>query len=390
MLQGSIIGWNHLPFGRYPEDSLETLMAKVVPQAIADAGIEAKDIDEGFVGLYNPGFSKQDFVSSLAMQTVPALRFKPFTRTENACASGSAAIFSGLKSINAKTARFVLVVGVEKMTDQPHDKIGEGLLAASYVKQEAVTEGGFAGIFASIAKQYFQKYGDQTDILAKIAAKNHLNGVKNPYAQLRKDLGFEFCRTLSDKNPVVAFPLKRTDCSLVSDGATALILTDPETAQSMNKAVRFRAAAQVNDFLPMAKRDILQFEGAKLAWQKAFAMSKLSLKDLNLVETHDCFTIAELIEYEAMGLTKIGEGKKAIEEGWVYRDGKLPINLSGGLKAKGHPIGATGVSMHILTSMQLVGQAGEMQLAGNPQIGGIYNMGGAAVANYVSILERQR
>lgn len=390
MLQGSIIGWNHLPFGRYPDDSLETLIAKVVPQAIADAGIEPKDIDEGFVGLYNSGFSKQDFASSLMMQATPALRFKPFTRVENACASGSAAVFSGLNSITAKTARFVLVVGVEKMTDQPNDKIGEGLLKASYVPQEAAIEGGFAGIFATIAQQYFKKYGDQTDVLAKIAAKNHLNGAKNPYAQLRKDLGFEFCRTLSDKNPMVAFPLKRTDCSLVSDGAVALILTDSITAKSREKAIQFRAAVQVNDFLPMAKRDILKFEAAKLAWQKAFTQSKLSLKDLNLVETHDCFTIAELIEYEAMGLTKPGEGKKAIEEGWVYRDGKLPINLSGGLKSKGHPIGATGVSMHVLTSMQLMGQAGEMQLAGNPTLGGIFNMGGSAVANYVSILERQR
>jgi acetyl-CoA C-acetyltransferase len=145
----------------------------------------------------------------------------------------------------------------------------------------------------------------------------------------------------------------------------------------------------VQDFLPMSKRDILTFEGCALAWKKALGQAKLTLDDLSFVETHDCFTIAELIEYEAMGLTKPGEGKRAILEGWTQKDGRLPVNASGGLKAKGHPIGATGVSMHALTAMQLCGEAGEMQVK-NATLGGIFNMGGAAVANYVSVLERIR
>jgi acetyl-CoA C-acetyltransferase len=183
--------------------------------------------------------------------------------------------------------------------------------------------------------------------------------------------------------------LKRTDCSLVSDGAAALVLTDVETALSMNKAVVFRAATQVNDFLPMSKRDIIQFEGCEIAWRDSLDKSGLSLDDLDFVETHDCFTIAELLEYEAMGLTDRGQGARAVLEGWTAKDGKLPVNPSGGLKAKGHPIGATGVSMHALTAMQLTGQAGGMQVP-NAKLGGIFNMGGAAVANYVSILEPLR
>jgi acetyl-CoA C-acetyltransferase len=157
----------------------------------------------------------------------------------------------------------------------------------------------------------------------------------------------------------------------------------------MKKAVAFRAAEQVNDFLPMSRRDILAFEGPELAWQKALAASRLRLDDLDLVETHDCFTIAELIEYEAMGLTPKGEGARAILEGWTEKDGRLPINPSGGLKSKGHPVGATGVSMHVLASMQVTGKAGDMQIP-NARLAGIMNMGGAAVANFVSILEPLR
>ena len=261
--------------------------------------------------------------------------------------------------------------------------------SASYRKEEDAIEGGFAGIFGKIAQSYFQRYGDQSDALARIAAKNHKNGVANPLAQMQKDLGYEFCRTVSDKNPIVAGPLKRTDCSLVSDGAAAVVLADTATALSMKKAVIFRAAEQVNDFLPMSRRDIVAFEGPALAWKQALAAARLGLDDLDLVETHDCFTIAELIEYEAMGLTPSGEGARAILEGWTEKDGKLPVNPSGGLKSKGHPIGATGVSMHVLAAMQVTGKAGGIQVPG-ASLAGVFNMGGAAVANFASILEPLR
>jgi acetyl-CoA C-acetyltransferase len=386
-MTGCIVGWAHTPFGRLDGESVESLVVKVASGALADAGIEAKDVDEIVLGHFNAGFSPQDFTASLVLQASPDLRFKRALRVENACATGSAAVHVGLRSLTAKSARIVLVVGVEQMTATPGPEIGRNLLKASYVREEADIEGGFAGIFGKIAGLYFQRWGDQSDALAMIASKNHKNGVGNPYAQLRKDLGYEFCRNVSDKNPFVAGPLKRTDCSLVSDGAAAVVLADVETALQLKKAVAFRATAHVQDFLPMSKRDILKFEGCSLAWQRALKDAGLTLDDLSLVETHDCFTVAELIEYEAMGLVPEGQGARAIKEGWTQKDGKLPVNPSGGLKAKGHPIGATGVSMHALCAMQLMDVAGDIQVR-DAKLAGIFNMGGAAVANYVSVLER--
>ncbi len=384
-----IVGWSHAPFGKHEDDDVESLVAKVATQAVADAGLSPEEIDEIYLGNFGEDFSPQGFPSSLVLQTSDAFRFKPATRVENACATGSAAVHQGLKTIAAKQGRFVLVVGVEKMTALGGKEIGNTLLKASYVKEEADIEGGFAGVFGVIANNYFQKHGDQSDALAAIAAKNHRNGVANPYAQMRRDLGYDFCRNESEKNPFVAGPLKRTDCSLVSDGAAALVLTDVDTALAMDKAIVFRAAAQVNDFLPLSKRDITLFEGCEQAWKQALGQAGVGLDDLSFVETHDCFTIAELLEYEAMGLTPRGQGAKAALEGWTEKDGKLPINPSGGLKSKGHPIGATGVSMHVMSAMQLSGTADDMQVR-DAKLGGVFNMGGAAVANYVSILEPLR
>ena len=384
-----IVGWAHTPFGKLTDESVESLIVQVAGEALADAGIAASDVDEIVLGHFNAGFSAQDFTASLVLQASPDLRFKRATRVENACATGSAAVHQGLKAIAATTARIVLVVGAEQMTTTPGPEVGRNLLKASYVREEADIDGGFAGIFGQIAGLYFQRWGDQSDALARITAKNHKNGVGNPYAQIRKDLGYEFCRTESDKNPRVAGPLKRTDCSLVSDGAAALVLTDVETALRMKKALIFRAAQHVQDFLPMSRRDVLKFEGCAVAWQKALKEAGVGLMDLSFAEVHDCFTIAELIEYEAMGLAPEGQGARVIAEGITAKDGKLPINPSGGLKAKGHPIGATGVSMHALASMQLTATAGDMQIK-DARLGGVFNMGGTAVANYVSILERLR
>jgi acetyl-CoA C-acetyltransferase len=386
-MTAAIVGWAHTPFGKLNGETVESLIVRVAGEALADARVAPKDVDEIVLGHFNAGFSAQDFTASLVLQASPDLRFKRAMRVENACATGSAAVHQGLKAIAARAARIVLVVGVEQMTTTSGPEIGRNLLKASYVREEADIDGGFAGIFGKIAALYFQRWGDQSDALAMIAAKNHKNGVGNPYAQMRKDFGYDFCRNESEKNPYVAGPLKRTDCSLVSDGAAALVLADVETALSLDKAIAFRAAEHVQDFLPMSRRDILKFEGCSLAWQRALARAGLALGDLSFVETHDCFTIAELIEYEAMGLVPEGHGATAIREGWTEKDGKLPVNPSGGLKAKGHPIGATGVSMHVMSAMQLSGGAGDLQIPA-ARLAGIFNMGGTAVANYVSILER--
>ncbi len=383
----AIVGWAHSKFGKLEGETVESLIVKVTNEALSDAGLGAGEIDEVVLGHFNAGFSPQDFTASLVFQASDDFRFKPATRVEDACATGSAAVHQGIKSIEAKRAKFVLVVGVEQMTTTPGPQIGENLLKASYLPEDGDTPAGFAGVFGKIAALYFQAYGDQSDALAQIAAKNHKNGIANPYAHMQKDFGFEFCRNESEKNPYVAGPLKRTDCSLVSDGAAALVLTDMQTALQMDKAVAFRAAQHAQDFLPMSKRDILKFEGCTMAWDRALAQAGIAIDDLSFVETHDCFTIAELIEYEAMGLARPGEAAKIVAEGQTEKDGRLPINPSGGLKSKGHPIGATGVSMHVLTSMQLTGKAGDMQIEG-AELGGIFNMGGAAVANFVSVLER--
>ncbi|MBX3575902.1 MAG: acetyl-CoA acetyltransferase [Rhizobiaceae bacterium] len=382
-----IVGWAHSRFGKLEGETLESLIVGVAREALDHAGIGPDDVDEIVLGHFNAGFSPQDFTASLVLQADDRLRFKPATRVENACATGSAAVRQGIRAMDAKAARIVLVVGAEQMTTTPGPDIGRNLLRASYLPEDGDTPAGFAGVFGKIAGAYFQRHGDQSDALARIAAKNHRNGVGNPYAQMRKDFGYEFCRTESDKNPYVAGPLKRTDCSLVSDGAAAIVLADTATALSMRRAVAFRANQHVQDFLPMSKRDILLFEGCEQAWARALGEAGVTLDDLSFVETHDCFTIAELIEYEAMGLARRGEGAKVALEGQAEKGGRLPVNPSGGLKAKGHPIGATGVSMHALTAMQLTGEADGIQVPG-AKLGGIFNMGGAAVANYVSILER--
>lgn len=381
-----IVGWGHTPFGKHDQVELETLIRDAALPAIASAGLEPGDIDGIFVGHFNGGFVRQDFSASLVALAIPALRHVPALRVENACATGSAAIWAALDALGAGRVKRALVVGLEKMNTLPSAQIGETLLRCSYVRDEGDTPGGFAGVFGQIADGYAQRFGDPSDALAMIAAKNHANGVHNPYAHMRRDLGYDFCRHASDKNPHVAGLLKRSDCSLVSDGAAALVLSTEPLAGAQVPAVRWRSRTQVNDFLPLNRRDPTRFEGAALAWQRGLADSGATLADLGFVETHDCFTIAELLEYEAMGLAGHGQGARIALDGVTRKDGRLPVNPSGGLKSRGHPIGATGVSQHVMAALQLGGQAGDMQLP-NPRLGAVFNMGGAAVANYLSVLE---
>ncbi|MCZ8546499.1 acetyl-CoA acetyltransferase [Mesorhizobium qingshengii] len=387
MRKAQIVGWHHSPFGRSAAPDTEALMAEVAIPALDHAGVSASDVDAIFVGVYNNGFSRQDFQAALVGMGTPELCAVPATRHENACATGSAAVYAALDFVEAGRGRIALIVGAEKMTALPARDIGNILLSGCYRKEEAETEAGFAGVFAQIAKGYFRRYGDRSEELAHIAAKNHRNALDNPYAHMRTDLGFDFCNKVSERNPLVAPPLRRTDCSPVSDGAAALVIADDQTAASLRRAVGFRSRSHANDHMALSRRDPTEFAGARRAWAKALADAKLGLADIDLIETHDCFTIAELIEYEAMGLAEQGQGWRIVREGTAHRSGRLPVNPSGGLKARGHPLGATGVSMHIMAAMQLVGEAGGMQVGG-AEIAGVFNMGGAAVTNYASILER--
>jgi len=388
MTKAQIVGWAHSPFGKSELEDTEQLMASVATPAMEHAGIDMNDLDGIFVGVMNNGFSKQDFQGALVAMgneklaqscRRPGSRMpaRPVRRRSTApwISSNRAVVASPLWSV------------AEKMTALPTSEVGDVLLGASYRKEEANVEGGFAGLFGRIAQAYFQRYGDHSEELAMIAAKNHANGALNPYAHMRKDFGFDFCNTVSEKNPYVAGPLRRTDCSLISDGAAAIVLADEETAASLKRAIGFRGRRHVNDILALSRRDVLAFEGARRAWAGTLSDAGLGINDLSFVETHDCFTIAEMIEYEAMGLAKPGEGHRVIREGISAKGGKLPVNPSGGLKSKGHPIGATGVSMHVMAAMQLAGEAGDIQVP-NAELAGVFNMGGAAVSNYVSIMER--
>jgi acetyl-CoA C-acetyltransferase len=383
-----IVGWAHTPFGKLDVPDLEGLIAAVTRPALEHAQIDAADVDFASVGVFNGGLSRQGFEASLVSLGEPALRFTPTVHVESACATGSAALHSAIDFIQSGRGRIALAIGAEKMTAVPSRQLPDILLNGAYRKEEE-HEAGFAGIFATIAEAYFERYGDRREELAMIAAKNHANGVNNPLAHVRKAFDVEFCNTVSDRNPVVAGRLRRTDCSMVSDGAAAIVVADAETARNLPRAIRFRGRTHVNDFLPLSRRDPLEFAGARKAWDSALAQAGVRLQDLSLVETHDCFTVAEMIEYEAMGLAQRGEGWRVIRDGRTHLHGELPVNPSGGLKARGHPLGATGVSMHVMAAMQLCGDAGDMQIR-DANLAGVFNMGGAAVTNYCSILERAR
>ena len=383
-MQPCIVGWGHTKFGALKEQNLEDLIIAAAGEALEHAGVPAADVDGIWLGHFNSGMVPDAFASSLVLGLDDDLRFTPATRCENACASGSAAIYAALDAIRAGTTKIALVVGVEKMTSLDTAGVTAALAGASYQKEEASVS--FPQIFGRIAGQYFQRYGDQSAALARIACKNHENALANPLAHMQKKVSFDFCNAVSEKNPMIAAPLRMTDCSLISDGAAALVIVAPELAGDFARAVRFRATSQVNDFMPMSRRDMTELTGAKMAFSSAFDTAGVSVGDIAFAEVHDCFTIAELLIYEAMGLAPKGQGSRVVEDGSTLRGGRLPVNLSGGLKAKGHPVGATGVSMHVMAARQLSGDAGDMQVP-DAGLGLVFNMGGSGVANYCSILE---
>ncbi|MFV0665063.1 acetyl-CoA acetyltransferase [Denitromonas sp.] len=385
----SIVASGHTRFGRLDGQNLEDLIVAAAAEAIDEAAIDPAEIDAVYLGHFNSGMVADGFAASLIHQTHPGLRFKPATRCENACASGAAAIWAGVNAIRAGDAELVLVVGAEKMTANTTEQVTRALAGAGYQNNPDEAGLSFPQLFGIAARQYQARYRDPLPAMAQIAAKNHANAMFNPLAHMRREVSVEFCSTVSDKNPLIAPPLRMTDCSLITDGAAAILLASPERARRFPREVGLRAMAQVNDFLPLGKRDFLAFEGPQRAIAQAYEKAGIAVADLDFAEVHDCFTIAELLIYEAMGLAPKGEGHRALAEGTVLRDGALPVNLSGGLKAKGHPVGATGVSMHALGFRQLTGRAGDIQRTG-AELGLVFNMGGAAVANYASILEAKR
>ncbi|WP_248764940.1 acetyl-CoA acetyltransferase [Pseudomonas protegens] len=383
-----IVAAAHTRFGRL-DGSLEDLVVQVTRDVLVDAAIDAGAIDALFLGQFNSGLVPDGFPASLMLQADPQLRFKPATRCENACASGSAAIQAGINTIRSGAAELVLVVGAEKMTANSTAEVTRALAGAGYQNDPQEAGLSFAQLFGQVAQRYTERYQSPLAAMAAIAVKNHANAMANPLAQMHRAMDFAHCNSVSPGNPLIAEPLRLTDCSLISDGAAAILLASPRRAREFRREVAIRALSQVNDFLPMARRDVLAFEGPQLAIQGALHEAGLGLDDLAFAEVHDCFTIAELLIYEAMGLAPKGEGHRALDEGWVNADGRLPVNLSGGLKAKGHPVGATGVSMHAMGFRQLTGEPIGLA-ARSPEFGLLFNMGGMAVANYASVLQAVR
>lgn len=389
----SVIGTYHSKVGRL-DKSIYDLLTDAGKGALEDAGIEASKIGGIWIGNYSGGgFNNQEHLAPYAMNIDPDLRFTPATRVENACASGSAAIESAKNAIEAGEVDYALVIGVEKMTSLDTRGVTKVLAMASYWPEEGEKGMTFPGLFAEYAKGYKERHGFSDDelrtMLAKVAAKNHRNAVANPLAQMPWDCTYEDILNKPDnKNPMIADPLRLYDCSLISDGAAALVLTSTEKAKELkDEVVELSALVHTSDYLAISKRSNSEFVAGKKAIEKAYDIAGITVDNLDFAEVHDCFTIAEILAYEAIGLAKDGEGWKLLDDGTVEVGGKLPVNVSGGLKAKGHPVGATGVSMAVLATRQLIGKAIGKQVQG-AETGLTFNIGGSAASNYALIFRR--
>ncbi len=300
------IGSGHTKFGRLSAN-LEELIVEAAREAIAESDIDPGDIDAIFLGHFNSGLVGDGFASSLVHQAFAEFRFKPAARSENACASGAAAMYAGINALRSGKARNVLVVGAEKMTHRTTADVTTALAGAGYQNDPAEAALSFPQVFAVAAEQYGQRYSNPLDAMARIAAKNHANAMKNPLAQMHKPMSYDHCANVSETNPLIAPPLRLTDCSLVTDGAAAIVLSsEAGAASSAKRRVRLAGTSHVSDFLPMSRRDFIAFEGPALAIATAYEEAGISVDDLDFAEVHDCFTIAELLIYEAMGLAVPG------------------------------------------------------------------------------------
>lgn len=379
-----IVGAAETKFGK-SELSYRELAAEAGRAALADAGASTDQIDAFFLGTFSPGtFIHQEHVAPLVAHEL-GLRGVPSTRTENACASGSTAVMSAIYSIAAGANDVVLVVGAEKMTATPVAETTSILAEAADWENESRVGLTFPGAFALMANAYLAKYGKTRDILDAVAIKNHQNAMGNPYAQFHKVI----TKADIEKSAMIADPLTLYDCSPISDGAAALVLVGADVAERFRRpAVRVLGFGQASDSLALYKHDELTtLPSARRASERAYSMAGIGPRDVSLAEVHDCFTIAEIIATEDLGFFARGEGGDAAKEGATGRDGQIPVNPSGGLKGKGHPVGATGVSQIAETVFQLRGEAGERQVDG-AEIALTHNVGGSGATCVVTILGR--
>jgi acetyl-CoA C-acetyltransferase len=420
MSKVSIIGAYNSKFGSLVQKNRETgettdlksiyeLMIEAGKGALTDAGIEGRDVDGVWVGSYAPGlFNNQEHLAAFATEIDPeGLRFKPMTRCEAACASGSVALYDALYAVESGRINVALVVGVEKMNLLDTRGVTNALACASYWPEEGLKAVSFPCLFSEFAKGYQAHYSLSDDdlqrMLASVAALGYKNGLENPLAHFGKGgpsdkLGLITAEAIlslpPEKNPMIAAPLRLHDCSLVTDGSAAVVIMRTDYAKKTGKkAVEIAGIGHVNERLPISvRRQMHEYQAGKEAVRRAFSEAKITSADLDLAEVHDCFTISQILATEALGLSQDGRAGFDYQEGRFTRDDdRCAVNLSGGLKAKGHPVGATGVSMHALLYKQLTGNAiGAVMNKKEPEIGVAFNIGGTAVTNCVSVLRRSR
>jgi acetyl-CoA C-acetyltransferase len=382
----AVVGIGMTQFGELWDKSFRQLTAEAGAKAIIDAGIEGKELDAIYIGSMSAGrFVGQEHVGALVADASGfAHEHIPATRVEGACASGGLAVREGYLSIAAGINDVVIVGGIEKMYDVGGSDATETLVTAADAEWEAFFGATFPGIYAMMATRHMHEYGTTRKQLAQVAVKNHANGALNPHAQFRRAIPIEAVLNAT----TVAYPLGLLDCSPVSDGAAAIVLCAADKAKKYtDKPVKIIASGQASDTLALHARDNLTtVEATVYAARSAYKQAKLTPNDIDLAEVHDCFTIAEIVAIEDLGFVKKGEGGKAVEEKITTLDGRIPVNTSGGLKAKGHPVGATGVAQIVEIVQQLRGDAYKRQIK-DARIGLAHNVGGSGATCTVHILE---
>jgi acetyl-CoA C-acetyltransferase len=383
MREVAIIGVGMNKWGEHWEKSLRQVFTEAAILALDDAGVEK--VDSLIVGCMSSGlFVGQEHLSSLLADYLGQVPV-PAARVESACASGGLALRMGFIEVASGMSDVVLVGGVEKMTDVNGHEATYALGTAADQEYECYHGITFPGLYALIARAHMEKYGTTREQLAMVAVKNHDNGSLNPLAQYPFKVSVEAVLN----SVMVADPLRILDCSPITDGAAALILCPVETARKLKKpVVRITASGMATDTIALSsRREITWIESTYQAAKRAYAMAGKKPEDIDVVEVHDCFTIAEICVMEALGLVEKGKGGKAVEDGLTSLHGKIPINSSGGLKAKGHPVGATGVAQAIEIVKQLREEAGPRQVKG-ARVGLTQNMGGSGGSSIVHIFER--
>lgn len=380
----AIVGIGKTAFGAFPDRDLRSLAVEAVENALSDADVSAAAVQAFYLGNFaGPSFVGQNH---LAPYVGAAAGFDgiPCTRFEDACASGGSAFFHAWMSVAAGVYDLVVAAGVEKMTSQSTPRVTEILAGAGDMAGEGRAGATFPALFAMIARRHMHQYGTTREQLAAVSVKNHANGAKNPLAHMRKVITLE--QAMAGKP--IAEPLNVYDCSLISDGAAAVVIVPLErAAQYTTRYARIRAVAQTSDRVALdSKSDITEFPAVKSAGQKAYAMAGVGPETIELAELHDCFTIAEVIASEDLGFVTKGQGGPFAAAGCTAINGRIPINTSGGLKAKGHPVGATGVGQICDVVIQLRGEAGERQVTRH-RIGLTQNLGGSGATCVVTILE---